>query len=481
MGLSRSVVVENFPFKSVLNQFLGAIAVNIITISHGAAIGWVSPFLPYLQSSESHLTSGSVSIEQASWIGSLLCIGGMIGAPLFGLLADRFGKKLGLQLIVIPHVAFWLCILYGPNVYFIYLGRILAGSGGGGILRAIPLYIADIAHSKLRGMLGSVLVISLNVGILLGFVLGDSLSYFTVPYVMLVAPTLFVACTCFLPETPYCLLKQNRTEKAELSLMFYRGVEGHFQKTDDFRKEFEQMKKLAQLTEDPSEEHKLSWRDFCTKQARKGLGIGIFLMALNQFCGALAIITYSANIFTESGSDLSPNVSSIIVALIQLTGTAVSFILVDNLGRKILLLISTIGTTAGLFSMGIFSFLQHSGHDLSELGSLPILSLSFTILFSSFGILPLPYVILAEVLPQKIRNVGSTISILMISTSAFVVLKLFPIMIDRLHLYGAMWFHASICAISIFVILFAVPETKGKDLLTVEEKPDIVERKETDI
>lgn len=79
-------------------------AVNIITISHGAAIGWVSPFLPYLQSGESHLTSGSVSIEQASWIGSLLCIGGLIGAPVFGLLADRFGKKLGLQLIVIPHV-----------------------------------------------------------------------------------------------------------------------------------------------------------------------------------------------------------------------------------------------------------------------------------------------------------------------------------------------------------------------------------------
>ncbi|EAT41204.1 AAEL007139-PA [Aedes aegypti] len=452
-------------------------AVNIITISHGAAIGWVSPFLPYLQSGESHLTSGSVSIEQASWIGSLLCIGGLIGAPVFGLLADRFGKKLGLQLIVIPHVAFWICILYGPNVYFIYLGRILAGSGGGGILRAIPLYIADIAHCKLRGMLGSVLVISLNVGILLGFVLGNSLSYFTVPIVMLVAPILFVVSTCFLPETPYCLLKQNRIEKAELSLMFYRGVDGHFQKTDDFRKEFEQLKKLSLVAKDPFE-HKLNWRDFCTKQARKGLGIGIFLMVLNQFCGALAIITYSANIFSESGSDLSPNVSSIIVAIIQLTGTLVSFVLVDNLGRKILLLISTIGTTAGLFSMGIFSFLQHSGHDLSELGSLPILSLSFTILFSSFGILPLPYVILAEVLPQKVRNVGSTISILMISSSAFVVLKVFPIMIDRVHLYGAMWFHASICLISIFIILFAVPETKGKDLLTADEKPEFVERKE---
>lgn len=125
-------------------------------------------------------------------------------------------------------------------------------------------------------------------------------------------------------------------------------------------------------------------------------------MVLNQFCGALAIITYSANVFEESGSDLSPNVSSIIVALIQLFGTIVSFALVDNLGRKILLMVSTAGTTVGLFSMGLFSFLQHSGHDLSQLGSIPILSLSFTILFSSFGILPLPFVILAEVLPQKV-------------------------------------------------------------------------------
>lgn len=473
MWLRRSVVAENFPFKSVLHQFWGAIAVNIITISHGAAVGWVSPFLPYLQSSETHLTSGPVSIEQASWIGSLLCIGGLIGAPLFGLLADRFGKKVGLQLIVLPHVAFWLCILFGRSVYFIYLGRILAGSGGGGILRAIPLYIADVAHCRLRGMMGSILVISLNVGILLGFVFGHSLSYFTVPAVMLAGPALFIACTYFLPETPYCLLKQNRNEKAERSLMFYRGIGGHFQKTTDFMKEFEQLKEAVQGGKTSSDQHRLTWKDFCSKDARKGLGIGIFLMVLNQFSGALAIITYSANVFQESGSDLTPNVSSIIVALIQLLGTIVSFVLVDNLGRKILLLISTAGTTLGLFSMGLFSFLQHSGHNLSHLGFIPILSLSFTILFSSFGILPLPFVILAEVLPQKIRNVGSTISILMISTSAFVVLKLFPIMIDRIHLYGTMWFHSLICLVSIFVILFTIPETKGKNLLTgSDQKPD---------
>uniref|UniRef100_A0A8D8L2Z9 Facilitated trehalose transporter Tret1 n=2 Tax=Culex pipiens TaxID=7175 RepID=A0A8D8L2Z9_CULPI len=396
------LIATSVPLRSVANQFLGALAVNIITLGHGAVIGWVSPALLYLQSNGVHLTTGPVTIEQASWIGSTLCIGGLIGATVFGALADRCGKRLGLQLIAIPQLGFLLCVLQGTNVYHIYLGRVLAGIGGGGILRAIPMYIADIADFRLRGMLGSLLVISLNLGTLGGFILGSYLHYGTVPLVMLAAPVLFLAATSFLPETPYCLLRQNRNEKAERSLMFYRGIRGHFQKTSYFNREFEQLKKLVQVERESADDNRVTWTDFCTKDARKGLAIGIFLMLLNQFSGALAIITYTASIFERSGSDLSPHVSSIIVALVQLLGTLVSFSLVDNLGRKILLLISTIGTTLGLFSMGLFSYLQYAKVNLDHLQSLPILSLSFTIFLSSIGILPLPYVILAEVLPQKV-------------------------------------------------------------------------------
>ncbi|XP_058816625.1 uncharacterized protein LOC131679891 [Topomyia yanbarensis] len=466
----RSAVAGNISLKSVCNQFLGAIAVNIITLGHGAVIGWVSPFLPYLQSNETHLTSGPVNIEQASWIGSTLCIGGLIGATTFGLLADRLGKKLGLQLVAIPQLGFWLCILLGTNVYHLYLGRILAGCGGGGILRAIPLYIADIADCRLRGMLGSVLIITLNLGILVGFVLGNYLTYFTVPAVMLSAPVIFLVATYFLPETPYCLLKKNQSNKAERSLMFYRGIEGHLQKSVEFCNELEQLQMAVRAEQESLDKNRLTWGDFCTTQARKGLGIGIFLMLLNQFSGALAIITYTATIFEESGSDLSPKMSSIIVALIQLVGTIISFTLVDNLGRKILLLISTSGTAVGLFSMGLFSFLQQNGYDLSQLQSLPIISLSVTILLSSIGILSLPFVILAEVLPQKIRNVGSTISITMVSTSAFVVLKLFPVMMDRIKLFGTMWVLSSFCFLAIFFIMLVIPETKGKNLVATDNR-----------
>lgn len=69
----------------------------------------------------------------------------------------------------------------------------------------------------------------------------------------------------------------------------------------------------------------------------KGMCIGLFVMFLNQFSGTMVIITYSADIFESSGSNLTPNESSMIVAFIQLCGVYVASICVDRLGRKVIL------------------------------------------------------------------------------------------------------------------------------------------------
>lgn len=72
-----------------------------------------------------------------------------------------------------------------------------------------------------------------------------------------------------------------------------------------------------------------------TKPAKKGLIIGLFLVFLNQYSGTLVIMTYTADIFKSSGSNMSPNESSQIVALIQLTGVYLSAIFVEKFGRKV--------------------------------------------------------------------------------------------------------------------------------------------------
>lgn len=139
-----------------------------------------------------------------------------------------------------------------------------------------------------------------------------------------------------------------------------------------------------------------------TPAARRGLLIGIILMMINQFSGCFVLLNYSATIFRDCGSDISPNMSSIIVAFIQICGTYCATILVDKVGRKLLLTMSAAGTSLGLAVMGTYSFLDKLHLDLKLFNWVPVTSLSFVIFIASIGILPLPFVVLAEILPNKV-------------------------------------------------------------------------------
>lgn len=132
--------------------------------------------------------------------------------------------------------------------------------------------------------------------------------------------------------------------------------------------------------------------------------IGMVLMAINQLCGCFAMLNYTASIFAESGSSLSPNVSSIIVGAIQMCGCYLSTVLVERSGRKILISGSLFGTCLGLLSFGGYSHLSSMGMDLSAISWVPLVSFSFTIFIANFGVLTLPFLVISELVPQKVRS-----------------------------------------------------------------------------
>lgn len=67
---------------------------------------------------------------------------------LFGYMTEILGKRKSLLLLVVPHIAFWGFVMFGTQVYHLYLARIMAGAAGGGLMRCISLYVADIADTK---------------------------------------------------------------------------------------------------------------------------------------------------------------------------------------------------------------------------------------------------------------------------------------------------------------------------------------------
>lgn len=79
-----------------------------------------------------------------------------------------------------------------------------------------------------------------------------------------------------------------------------------------------------------------NWTDLMTAPGQRALTIGIVLILINQCCGCFAMINYTADILKIAGSDMTANVSAIVIGGIQLLGACFSLFLVDCTGRKVI-------------------------------------------------------------------------------------------------------------------------------------------------
>lgn len=80
----------------------GVQTVNLITISFGMTEGWPSPSIFLLTSDQSPLPSGKITMEEGSWIASLICLGCLFGNIFFAIISNRFGRKWPLIILSIP-------------------------------------------------------------------------------------------------------------------------------------------------------------------------------------------------------------------------------------------------------------------------------------------------------------------------------------------------------------------------------------------
>lgn len=179
----------------------------------------------------------------------------------------------------------------------------------------------------------------------MSFIFGYYFEYHIIPYLIAIPAVIFFCSFIFLPETPAQLVRMGKKEEEICSsLDFYKGSGCvHKEEIERIKLQFaEEDDQRAKLTLDDFSRYMILRRNmesYCefpeTPIAKKALIISLFLMALDQFSGLFPMINYAAMIFQQSGSSLSPNLSSIIMASLQLAGTYTSTFLVDRAGRKV--------------------------------------------------------------------------------------------------------------------------------------------------
>nr|CAD7440088.1 unnamed protein product [Timema bartmani] len=89
-------------------------------------MGWPSTMLPLLQSSPSPLGDDidAMSADSSSWLGSLMCFGGILSSPFYNYMVNRHSRKLTGYLVGLPGVIGWLLVLTAQSELMLFAGRL---------------------------------------------------------------------------------------------------------------------------------------------------------------------------------------------------------------------------------------------------------------------------------------------------------------------------------------------------------------------
>lgn len=434
--------------------YLATFAAVLGPLSFGFVLGYSSPAIPDLTTIEDPRLR--LDQDQASWFGSVVTVGAAGGGLLGGWMVQRWGRKLSLMFASVPFVLGFTVIVAAQNVWMLYVGRVLTGLASGITSLTVPLYISETAHERVRGLLGSCVQLMVVLGIMGVYLAGLVLRWRWLAVCSSIPPTLMLLSMCFMPETPRFLLSRGRRREAEEALRFLRGPEVDVEWESARVEENARQQRGAFVLSD--------LRD---PALFKPLLLGVFLMVFQQMTGINAIMFYAESIF-EQAHFQNGDLGSVLVGVVQVLFTAVAAVVMDRAGRKLLLVISGVSMALSTAAFGVYFFLLEQPQPQTQLAWLALFSLGVFITGFALGWGPIPWLLMSEILPVKVRGFAGAVCVLTNWTMAFVVTKTFQDMMTCLTSAGTFWLFSFMCVLNLIFTIVFVPETKGKTLEQIE-------------
>ncbi|MDR0843714.1 MAG: D-xylose transporter XylE [Tannerella sp.] len=413
----------------------------------------------FLQATDFTYTKGWHGFTAASAL-----VGCVLGGAISGIFASKFGRRNSLRY---ASVMFFLSALgsYYPEFLFFKEGdasyslliafnlyRILGGIGVGLASAVVPMYIAEIAPSSIRGTLVSCNQFAIIFGMLVVYfvnymILGSHVNDVSDPWVVSTGwrymfgseayiAGVFGLLLFFIPKTPRYLVLTGQIPQALNVLTKVNG---------------ESKAKII------LEEIKATSKEKTEKLFAYGVAvviIGILLSIFQQAIGINAVLYFSPRIFDSVGVDGMKG--TVIMGIINIIFTVVAILTVDKFGRKPLLIIGSVGMAFGAFTVAIC--------DNYGIGGLvPVMAILVYAAFFMMSWGPICWVLISEIFPNTIRGRAVAIAVAFQWIFNFIVSSTFPGLyaFSPMVAYGL---YGGVCALAALFVWKFVPETKGKTL-----------------
>jgi SP family xylose:H+ symportor-like MFS transporter len=415
-----------------------------------------------------HLTSAAL----VGWANSCALVGCLLGSLAAGTLADRYGRR---RILLVAAVLFAISsVLTGWSWSFhaFILWRILGGVAIGLSSNVSPLYIAEISPASHRGRLVSLNQFAIVVGILLAQIVNWRLARpvpASVPadlllhtwnvqygwrwmFTAVVVPALvFTSASLFIPESPRWLCSVDRAREAREILERIGGPV--YAGAEIAGIESAQRDDATSSQSSPS-----SWRELLLPAFRKILLVGIALAALQQWTGINILFNYAAEVYRSAGygaNDIFLNI--VITGAINLVFTVLAMLLVDRVGRRLMML-------AGCIGIGVSHLLCAWAYHAQWRGTAVLVLTLSAIACYALTLAPVTWVLIAEIFPRRIRSQGVSTAVSALWIASFLLTYTFPLLMQLEGTAGIFLTYGIICLVGFVVVAAFVHETKGRTL-----------------
>jgi len=400
-----------------------------------------------------HLNEAAVGFTAAS-----AALGCMLGPFLGSWFCDRIGRERTLMVAAAMLATGALMTAFAPNLILFNVFRILGGVGVGLCSIASPMYIAEVAPAKVRGRLGVMYQLAIVVGStaapLAAYVIvghfPDSVSWRWMFGSQMIVVVLFALFLLLLPPSPRWLAEKGRFEEASRVLTRVHGAAAA---------EVEMREIKAALQEETG-----SFSELFQPGVRFALVIGLLLAFFNNWTGWSAMGGYIPIILQMAGVQERQS------AILQFSATYVamavfgllSMFLIDRAGRRPLWIFASILMALVTFAAGlVFHFQIH--------GLLVLLVLVLCALPHGLALGPLPWLMMSEIFPTRIRARAVAVTTTFLWIVIFACAQCFPIISgwSQKHLgsiAGSFWLFTIICIGSTIFGVKMLPETRNRTL-----------------
>ena len=356
-----------------------------------------------------------------------------------------------------------------PNTITVFnIFRIIGGIGVGLASVASPMYIAEIAPPKIRGML-----VTMNqLAIVVGSLASITVSYLLAKYLpenvawrwmfgsMLVPVVAFVVMLCIMPESPRWLAAQKNYDKAIAVLTKFCGPTEAQIEMDGIQHEMKSSLKQKNV----------SLSELFSPRVKTALFLGLVLSLMSQWTGWSMVAMYMPTIYNQAGIEAHADAIlwTIIPNIANLIYTVIAIYLVDRAGRRPLYLVCTLAMAVMMGMLGMVFVLGIKGWPV-------VLILSLVAAPHAMALGALSWLVISEIFPTHIRAKAMSFCTVFLWIACFIVIfaapPLFELSIKWFGVPSGLFF---LCGtVSLFSFLFVLkklPETKGK---TLEEIADV--------